>query len=80
MLKNLNASQPVGLYVNPLKVVLGFHLILQEAKHVYCLKPVLKSTQMLNLYLAKKNVIIAFVSNLEVYLNLSNFALIILPT
>ena len=65
MLKNLNASHPVGLYVNPPKVVLGFHLMIpqEEAKHAFCLKLVLKSTQMPNLCLAKKNVIIALVSN-----------------
>ena len=67
MLKNLNASQPVGLYVNPPKVVLGFHLMIlpqeEEAKHAFCLKLVLKSTQMPNLCLAKRNAIIVLVSN-----------------
>ena len=65
MLKKLNASQPVGLNVNLLRVVLGFHLMIpqEEAKHAFCLKLVLKSTQMPNLCLAKKNVIIALVSN-----------------
>ena len=65
MLKNLNASQPVGLYVNPPKVVLGFHLMIpqEEAKHAFCLKLVQKSTQMPNLCLAKRNAIIVLVSN-----------------